>query len=203
MNKTYIYTSYAMVELKKRNGEIAYAYINVEDVPLLEGYHFSLNAKGYAYDSSKDMLLHRLIMDAKDGEFVDHKNNRNILDCTRANLRKCTQAENNANRKCINKLGVKNIRYRFDKQKFYVEFKGHGGKMFDSFYKAYEYRNKKAVELFNDYAYLQDSYELYKTDNEEWAMYLHNNGYHWIDYIDGTYIYILSDQLRQFVVDNE
>ena len=75
--------------------------------------------------------------------------------------------------------------------------------MFDSFYEAFNYRNKKAVELFNDYAYLQDSYELYKTDNEEWAMYLHNNGYHWIDYTDGTYIYILSDQLKKFVVDNE
>ena len=202
MNKIYVYTTYAMVELKKRNGEIAYAYINVEDVPLLEDYHFSLNSKGYAYDSQKDVLLHRLIMDAKDGEFIDHIDN-NPLNDTRINLRKCTQAENNANRKSLNKLGVKNIRYRFDKQKFYVEFKGHGGKMFDSFYKAYEYRNKKAVELFNDYAYLQECYELYKTDNEEWAMHLHNNGFHWIDYIDGTYIYILSAQLRQFVVDNE
>ena len=202
MNKTYIYTSFAMVELKKRTGEVTYAYIDVEDVPLLEGYHFSLNSKGYAYDSSKDMLLHRLIMDAKDGEFIDHIDN-NPLNDTRINLRKCTQAENNANRKSLNKLGVKNIRYRFDKQKFYVEFKGHGGKMFDSFYKAYEYRNKKAVELFNDYAYLQECYELYKTDNEEWAMYLHNNGFHWIDF-DGTkYTYILSAQLRQFVVDNE
>ena len=203
MNEIYIYTSYAMIRIEKRNGEITYAYIDVEDVPLLEGYHFSLNSKGYAYDSSKDMLLHRLIMNAKEDEIVDHKNNRNILDCTKANLRKCTQAENNANRKCINKLGVKNIRYRFDRNKWYVEFKGRGSKMFDSFYEAFNYRNKKAVELFNDYAYLQDSYELYKTDNEEWAMYLHNNGYHWIDYTDGTYIYILSDQLKKFVVDNE
>ena len=202
MNKTYIYTSYAMIELKKRNGEIYYAYIDIEDIPLLEGYHFSLNSKGYAYDSQKDVLLHRLIMDAKDGEFIDHIDN-NPLNDTRINLRKCTQAENNANRKSLNKLGVKNIRYRFDKNKWYVEFKGRGGKMFDSFYKAHEYRNKKAIELFGGYSYQQECYELYKTDNEEEVMSLYNNGFHWIDYIDGTYIYILSDQLRQFVVDND
>ena len=137
MNKIYIYTSYAMVELKKRNGEIAYAYIDVEDVPLLEGYHFSLNGKGYAYDSTKGVLLHRLIMDAKEDEYYDHIDN-NPLNDTKSNLRKCTQAENNANRKCINKLGVKNIRYRFDRNKWYVEFKGRGSKMFDDFFDALE-----------------------------------------------------------------
>lgn len=196
MNKIYVYTTYAMVELKKRNGEIAYAYINVEDVPLLEDYHFSLNSKGYAYDSQKDVLLHRLIMDAKDGEFIDHIDN-NPLNDTRINLRKCTQAENNANRKSLNKLGVKNIRYRFDKNKWYVEFKGYGSKMFNNFHEAFAYRNSKAVELFGDYSYQQESYELYKTNNEEEAMYLYQNGFHWIDYIDGTYTYILSEQLRK------
>ena len=203
MNEIFIYTSYAMIRIEKRTGEVVYAYIDVEDVPLLEGYHFSLNSKGYAYDSSKDMLLHRLIMNAKEDEIVDHKNNSNILDCTRANLRKCTQAENNANRKCINKLGVKNIRYRFDRNKWYVEFKGRGSKMFDDFFDALDYRNKKAVELFGDYSYQQECFELYKTNSEEEVMSLYSRGFHWIDYIDGTYIYILSDQLRQFVVDNE
>lgn len=203
MNEIYIYTSYAMIRIEKRTGEVTYAYIDVEDVPLLEGYHFNLNSKGYAYDSSKDMLLHRLIMDAKEDEIVDHKNNRNILDCTRANLRKCTQSENNANRKCINKLGVKNIRYRFDRNKWYVEFKGRGSKMFDDFFDALDYRNKRAVELFGDYSYQQEYYELYKTNNEEEVMSLYNNGFHWINYSNGTYTYILSKQLRQFVVDNE
>ena len=198
MNKIYVYTSYAMVELKRRNGEVVYAYIDVEDVPLLEGYHFSLNKSGYAYDSSKDMLLHRLIMDAKENEFVDHKNH-NTLDCTRANLRKCTQAENNANRetKALNKLGVKNIRYRFDRNKFMVEFKGRGSKMFDNFYDAYEYRNRRAVELFGDYSYQQECYELYKTNNDEEAISLYNHGFHWIDYTGGVYTYILSEQLKK------
>ena len=169
----------------------------MEDVPLLEGYHFSLNSKGYAYDSTKDVLLHRLIMNAKDSEFVDHIDN-NPLNDTRINLRKCTQAENNANRKSLNKLGVKNIRYRFDKNKWYVEFKGYGSKMFNNFHEAFAYRNRRAVELFGDYSYQQECFKLYKTNNEEEAMYLYQNGFHWIDYTDdGTYIYILSEQLRK------
>ena len=202
MNKIYIFTSYAMIELQKRNGEKSYAYINVEDVHLLEGYHFSLNAKGYAYDSTNNVLLHRLIMDAKPNEFVDHITH-NILDCTRANLRLCTQSENNANRKCINKLGVKNIRYRFDRNKWYVEFKGHGSKMFDTFHDAYAYRNRKAIELFGDYCYLQEQYELYHTENKELVISLYNKGYHWIDY-DGTrYTYILSEQLKKELILNQ
>ena len=199
MNEIYIYTSYAMIRIEKRTGEVVYAYIDVEDVPLLEGYHFSLNSKGYAYDSRKDMLLHRLIMNAKEDEIVDHKNNRNILDCTKANLRKCTQAENNANRKCINKLGVKNIRYRFDRNKWYVEFKGRGSKMFDDFFDALDYRNKRVVELFGDYSYQLEFFELYKTNNEEEVMSLYNNGFHWIDYSNGTYTYILSDSLKELL----
>ena len=107
MNEIFIYTSYAMVRIEKRTGEIVYAIIDVEDVPLLKEYHFSLNSKGYAYDSQKDVLLHRLIMDAKEDEFIDHVDN-NPLNDTKSNLRKCTQAENNANRKCINKLGISN-----------------------------------------------------------------------------------------------
>ena len=198
MNEIYIYTSYAMIRIEKRTGEVTYAYIDVEDVPLLEGYHFSLNSRGYAYDSTKDVLLHRLIMNAKEDEICDHKN-RNILDCTKANLRICSSSENNSNRKCINKLGVKNIRYRFDRNKWYVEFKGRGSKMFNSFFDALDYRNKRAVELFNDYAYLQESYELYKTNNEEEAMSLYNNGFHWINYSNGTYTYILSDSLKELL----
>lgn len=43
-------------------------------------------------------LLHRIVMDAKPGELVDHKN-QNPLDNRRENLRLCTRKQNAANSK--------------------------------------------------------------------------------------------------------
>lgn len=48
--------------------------------------------------STKTFLLHRMIMDAKDGFQVDHID-RNTLDCRRANLRCCTPAQNSWNKR--------------------------------------------------------------------------------------------------------
>lgn len=44
------------------------------------------------------IYLHRIIMDAKPGEYVDHRN-RNPLDNRRSNLRFCTPSQNQQNHK--------------------------------------------------------------------------------------------------------
>ena len=56
----------------------------------------------------KHVYLHRLIMGAKKGEFVDHING-NCLDNRKCNLRICTQQQNNRNRAISknNKTGYK------------------------------------------------------------------------------------------------
>jgi hypothetical protein len=58
------------------------------------------NSRGYAMSYSKNMgivLLHRLILGAQKGTYVDHTNH-DILDNRRENIRLCTQSDNQHNR---------------------------------------------------------------------------------------------------------
>jgi len=50
----------------------------------------------------KAILMHRVIMDAPDGMYVDHKNH-NRIDNRRENLRVCTPSQNQYNRAGLNK----------------------------------------------------------------------------------------------------
>jgi hypothetical protein len=56
--------------------------------------------------------MHRMIMNAPDGLFVDHVNG-NGLDCRRGNMRLATISQNNQNRRldCRNKSGVSGIHF--------------------------------------------------------------------------------------------
>lgn len=75
--------------------------------------------KGYvAYDEKhRTKKLHRLVINAKDGEEVDHIN-RNKLDNRRINLRICTRQENLMNRGGWGKIPIKGITWNKQKQKF-------------------------------------------------------------------------------------
>jgi len=50
------------------------------------------------YKKGKLIRMHRMIMDAKKGQIIDHKN-RNTLDNQKHNLRFCTLSENQKNKK--------------------------------------------------------------------------------------------------------
>lgn len=85
--------------------------INTEDYPIVSKYKWYTANNGYAMtrdNTGKKILLHRLIMEAKAGEQIDHIN-QNIKDNRRNNLRYCTNALNQANKKAYNTLKIKGV----------------------------------------------------------------------------------------------
>lgn len=81
--------------------------IDASDYPLVCKYKWSLNAQGYIRNSNQ-VKLHRLIMDAKAGQQVDHIN-LNIKDNRRLNLRIADNSLNQSNRNPYNILNVKGV----------------------------------------------------------------------------------------------
>lgn len=88
---------------------------------LLRDLGFTYNAgmhyiRIYNAKTKERHLLHRYIMRAGSGDYIDHRN-RNHLDNRRSNLRVCKHTENMRNRKLhsSSKSGYKGV--RFDKQR--------------------------------------------------------------------------------------
>lgn len=80
-----------------------------------------LKSGGYARRASggKDILMHRVILNAPQDKDVDHING-NGLDNRRSNIRICSTSENMRNRKTHknNKCGVKGVRFHKKVQKW-------------------------------------------------------------------------------------
>lgn len=75
--------------------------IDTEDLPKVKDYCWRLHKKGYIVankkDTSNSMIgIHRVIMNPKNDELVDHRN-WNKLDNRKQNLRVCNRSENNVN----------------------------------------------------------------------------------------------------------
>jgi hypothetical protein len=69
---------------------------DAEDLPLLQAQAWGVNSDGYAHNRH-GQKLHRVVAGALSGEQVDHKNHHRA-DCRKANLRRCSQFQNQWNR---------------------------------------------------------------------------------------------------------
>lgn len=106
-------TSFKRVPVKVYGGrkdEYVWALVDEEDYPRVckrkwgmspkEGYAYRKDIAYREYDGTSyyvGVAMHRLLADAKDGEFVDHING-DRLDNRRSNLRICTRQQNLQNR---------------------------------------------------------------------------------------------------------
>lgn len=103
-------------------------------------------------------MLHRFIMNAKQGQEIDHKNN-NKLDCTKENLRFCTRTQNLARRgiQKNNTSGFVGVSLDKSHNKFrsYVCFKGKFKALgrFKTAKEAAKARDEFAKKCFGEFAY--------------------------------------------------
>jgi hypothetical protein len=74
----------------------------------------------------KHILLSRFVMDAKEGQIIDHRN-RNPLDNRRKNLRIVTKRQNCLNKKCENRSGYIGVSIKHRKGRNYCQAKFQTG----------------------------------------------------------------------------
>ena len=112
----------------------------------------------YAYSGHSQILMHRLIMNCPKGKEIDHWNN-NGLDNRRANIRECSHSQNMANKPGRSKISkYKGLVYHKLAHKWRARIRCnyrcfHLG-LFDSEINAAKAYDKKAKELFGEFAYL-------------------------------------------------
>lgn len=130
----------------------------------LDEFNWCLDGRGYAQrhawvnGSRTTIRLHRLIVDAKPGDWVDHVNG-DRLDNTRKNLRICSVAENcqNAKRRRDNKTGYKGVSI-LRNGRYQVRLQHNGKQMYFGTYgsaiEAAKVYDKHAKERFKEFAVL-------------------------------------------------
>lgn len=112
--------------------------IDAEDYPLVSKRHWTTAPSGYAVSNFPDrVLLHRLLLDAKPGQQVDHIN-INIYDNRKSNLRICNNSLNSSNRNPYNKLGVKGVEYHKHRNKYSAYFRVNNKQYHSPCYKTIE-----------------------------------------------------------------
>ena len=120
-----------------------------------------LSGRGYAQASigGKTKNLHRLITKCPQNLVVDHINH-DKLDNTSSNLRICTKQQNHFNSVTAsnNKTGYKGVHWYSCKSRYRAQIKHDGKRIYIGLFKtaaeAGAAYNKKALELFGEYAYV-------------------------------------------------
>lgn len=128
-NKYEIDEEKVTIFIHRRNGDTFKTYVDLKDFEKIKNMNLSWNTKFFRGVNSyyviatqylgminnkpkyKSILLHRLIMNAKKGDIIDHKNH-NTLDNRRENLRITKQNQNTKHRKGKNKnnsSGYRNV----------------------------------------------------------------------------------------------
>lgn len=135
--------------------------VSLEDYDKLKKFKWTQSPKGYvsAVINGKNVQIHRLIMNAKKGQLVDHIN-RNRLDNRRENLRFFTRKKNAQNRSVRdNKKSskYKGVYYKKGVQAYCVRIRSDG--------------IEKIIGYFDDEIVTAECYDQYILQNEDMSHY--------------------------------
>ncbi|QWU14397.1 hypothetical protein SAMN04487895_101706 [Paenibacillus sophorae] len=138
-------------------------YFNVEDFELISKYSWCMDDNGYVRSRETDELgnvrtisLHRLLLNAKNNDIVDHKNNT-PCDNRRANIRICTVADNTRNRTPKNEsLNISGIK-QYENGKYiagiHINKKYIHLGTFNNFEDAFSTRKEAEIKYFGEFRY--------------------------------------------------
>lgn len=151
-------------------------YFDLEDYDKIKDIAWYCNNKdGRKYmenKSDKSYSIHRLIMEAIKGEYVDHKN-RNTLDNRKENLRICTNQQNgfNSGIKKNNTSGIIGVCWCSSKKRWIATIKVNYKSIYlkSSKYKeeAIKARLKAEKRYFGEFAPQQHLYEEYGIEDDK------------------------------------
>lgn len=174
-NKYKINGDTTTIYLDKRDGSVIKTKIDTEDLEKLRSFNYKWGAawdprvpayyaRSSVYDGLKDgkgtcrmVYLHRFVMDAEDGEYIDHIS-RNTLDNRKRNLRSITQSKNMQNRSgknSNNTSGYRNVSYVKAEGKYIVQLQIDGknkrlGK-FDDVHEAGKFAEEMRKKYYGKY----------------------------------------------------
>lgn len=163
---------YAVIFIKRRNGEIFEVKVDIPDLEKLKTYgyawHVYLNGGNglwyarrsvctkkengkWTYDA---IYLHRFLTDVTKEEYVDHINAKETLDNRQSNLRKTTISKNSRNRKSKNSnntSGYRNVMWDKQNKKWVVQIQIEGKNTRVGTFNDVDEAGKFAEEMRNKY----------------------------------------------------
>lgn len=147
-----------------------FALIDDEDFEMVSLFKWYASKIGYTFYAISDittnkkkimLLMHRLIMNLKPHEQIDHKD-RNGLNNQKSNMRFCTQAQNLMNRRSNKNSSseYKGVHWHIRDKKWIARIKINKKSIHLGYFKdeseAARAYNKKAIELFGVFANLNN-----------------------------------------------